>query len=339
MAVTIKDVARLAGVSHQTVSRVINNSPNIAPETYEKVMDAIQKLNYFPNSLARNLQREIVNAIGLTIPFSSHEIANNAFFAQIIGEVSGICTKRGIHLNVFSFDEHSEDAGMIIRLYKEKIISGVLLTCPGLDSNSIMSLIYNKVPFVVVGRPNLDFGVSYADIDNEDIACRATLSLLELGHRRIALINGPEFMTYSDDLRNGYRRALDRFNMPPESTFVRNTNLIFADSRPSEFDFIFDNGITAVICANDSLALGVMGLLKASGRRIPADVSLMALTYNAWYSHLTPSLAGTDMHSSQLGMEATNMLLSLIFDKPNEPMRLILKADLIPGSSIGLVKP
>jgi len=338
MAITIKDVALLAGVSYQTVSRVINNSKNISPETYKNVTDAIKKLNYYPNSMARNLNKEIVNAIGLTIPMSAHEITLNTFFSAIIGEVSGICSQKGIRLNVFSFDEHNEDADMIIRLYKEKIIGGVLLTCPGLDIHCIMSLLYNKIPFVIIGRPNLDFGVSYVDIDNEDIAYKATHELLERGHKRIALINGPDYMTYSVDLLSGYKRALSEYNIDLKQAYVLNTNLVFSDSKPSDYEFITQNDISAIICANDNLALGIVGFLKAKNLSIPDDVSLMTLNYNSWFSLLTPSLAGVDMRSSQLAIEATNMLLALMFDKSIEPRKVLLKSEMIKGDSIGIAK-
>ena len=330
MAVTIKDVAQLAGVSHQTVSRVINNTSNVRPETRKKVMDAIEKLQFYPNKAAQNLQKQVVSSIGLFIPFSSEQIRGNPFFAEIIGVISNVCTKQDMCLNIFSYDENKDGIDLPVRLYKQKIIGGLILTCPSIDKKNIIELKYHRIPFVVIGRPVKGYDISYVDIDNVKLAYDCTKVLIELGHRNIALINGPSFMTYSQDIYTGYCKALNERGLNINSDIIVETNLLEEDAETKAV-VLFQKGknISAIFTANDYLALGIMKVAFDRGLKVPEDISIIAGCENRWNSFVTPALSSVRIDYTRLGEEAAKSLFDLMFSKQEETKRVIIPTEIV----------
>jgi len=339
MAITIKDVAKLAGVSYQTVSRVINDSTSVKEDTRLRVLAAIKKLNYYPNQAARNIHGNSIYSIGLTIPFSGEDIRGNPFFMEVIGTISKICTYKGIALNIFTFDENNEDVELLIRLYKEKVISGIILTCPTLDEKSLIELKYHEIPVVVIGRPGAQLNISYVDSDNITASYEATKHMIGLGHRSIALINGPAFMTLSEDLLRGYSTALQEAGIALQNEYVINSKLEEEDAE-SKTKILLENRpeITAAFCATDFIALGLMKSAFDFGMNIPDDLSIISRVYSTWNSFLKPSLTATKDNYSLLGKHSIEILLKIIEKKQDDYERIVIPYEMVFGESCGPVK-
>jgi DNA-binding LacI/PurR family transcriptional regulator len=336
LTVTIADVAQLAGVSTQTVSRVINQSTSVRPETRTRVSEAIEKLHFYPNRSAQNLQKQTVHAIGISIPFATAQIKQNPFYAEAISAVSSACAGEGFTLNVISWDTENKDAESIVRPFKERVISGVVLTSPDIEDAGILELRYHGIPFVVIGRPERDTGVTYVDSDNVEMARECTRYLIGLGHTRVLLVNGPSFMTYSEDLLKGYSLAHQESGIPLLNDMRIESNLLADDllGREAELARLLE-GATAAFTANDQLALALIRILANRGRRVPDDFSLVAGTDSFWTPFVTPALTAVQVDYAALARKATDLLLSMIVggDRGKRPARLIFPARLVERSS------
>lgn len=334
MAISIKDVANLAGVSHQTVSRVINNSPYVKPDTRRKVLEAIEKLQYYPNRSARNLNRTIVNAVGLSIPFPSDQAAGNPFVAEMIGAIGNVCNLNGVCLNVISFDEKENDMELLIRFYKERTISGLLLTWPGMDEKSVVQLKYHDIPCVVIGRPDADYGIHYVDVDHVRIGYECTRHLLGLGHRRIALLNGRASTAAGKDLYAGYAKALGELRIPADPDLIAHTGLAEEDGE-ARLPAWLDRQATAVFCANDALALGTIKAAQDRGLSIPDDLSVVAGTSSRWNAFIRPALTSVEIDYRYQGKMAIELLFDEIFNGRRETARIAVPAELVVRHSCG----
>jgi DNA-binding LacI/PurR family transcriptional regulator len=334
--VTIDDVARLADVSTQTVSRVINGSASVKAETRTRVNEAIEKLHYYPNRSAQNLQKRTVRAVGIAIPFATAQIRKNSFYAETISAVSSVCTQEGFTLNVISYDTERKDASSIVRLFKERVISGIVLPSPDIEDASIIELRYHRIPFVVIGRPEKDLGVTYVDADNVRMARESTEYLIGLGHRRILLINGPAFMTYSEDLSAGYTKAHEAHALPVLPDLMVETNLLEDDALGRESELVRRlSGATAAFTANDQLALALVKILADCGKKVPDDFSIVAGSDSFWAPFVTPSLTAMSVDYAAMGRRAAQLVLRMVVagDKGTSATKLIYPARLVERGS------
>ncbi len=333
-SVTIQDVARLVGCSTQTVSRVVNGSPSVRQSTRERVLQGIEQLDYHPNIWARNLQRRRVDSIGLSIPFSTEQIRRNPFFAEIISSVSNECSESQMGLNVVSYDKDQEGTDLLIRMHRQKVISGLILTCPGMDPECISLLKHKGVPLVVIGRPTAGVNVSYVDGNNARIAYDCTRHLLNLGHRRVALINGPSSMTYSEDLYQGYIRALSERGISRERGVAVETNLLEDDAELKARELISRRPpVTACVAANGHLALGLIRSLREAGRGVPEDVSVIACSSSEYDQYAYPPISSVRMDYSRLAQIAFQILMRAIAEVPPNPEQVILPGQIVERDS------
>lgn len=331
---TVQDVARLAGCSAQTVSRVVNGSDRVRSDTRERVLAAIAQLDYHPNLWARKLQGSTVHSIGLSIPFSTEQIRRNPFFAEIISAISNECSRDEMGLSVVSYDETAGGIDLLIRMYRQKVISGLVLTCPGMDPEAILSLKHARIPLVVIGRPPAGVRVNYVDGDNVRAAADSTRYLLQRGHRRIALLNGPSVMTYSDDLYRGYSGAMADYGLPPGVGVE--TNLLVDDAERKTRDLVVAaDGYSGYVAANAHIALGLIQSLRLVGRTVPEDISLVSCSSSEYDEFVTPPITSVRIDYSELGRRATRILLRAMNDPSREPETVVLSGSIVERGSCG----
>ena len=309
-SVTIRDVAKLSGFSMQTVSRVINNSGLVKEETRKSVLDAIEKLNYHPNFWARNLQRQRANSIALSIPFSTEQIRYNPFFMEVISAVSNETTQSGAALNLFSYNEGDRGTELLISMYRRKVMSGLIHTCPHSGPEALIKLSHSGMPVVVIGRPSIDIGISYVDTDNVQLAYDCAKHLIEMGHRNITLINGPSYMTYSEDLYSGYLNAVIEAGIPANRAVSIETNFLEEDAeRKAPGLFTTDNPSTAYITANTEIAFGLIKYIKSIGLSVPQDYSIITCSDGMSNEVIQPPLTSMQIDSVGLGRTAARIVL------------------------------
>jgi len=308
---TLDTVAAEAGVSRATVSRVINGSPRVSPEAKDAVDRTIARLGYVPNRAARSLVMRRTDSIAMVLREPDATVLADPYLASIIIATSQALRGTGVQLvlvNAQNDAEHQRLADYV----RGGHVDGVLLASMHGDDPLPQTLIRAGVPTVVGGRPDRPVpGLTYVDVDNVGGAIQATERLISLGRRRIATIAGPPDMTAGADRLTGYHRALaaaglvagqiayGRFTR--ESGERAMTELL---ERAPELD--------AVFVANDLMAMGALRALRAAGRGVPEDVSVIGYDDIELAQHTEPALTTVRQPIFDQARIMTELLLSQI---------------------------
>lgn len=272
--VTIRDVAALAGVSVGTVSHVLNDSPLTKPETRQRVLQAIHDLDYRRNSIARGLKSNQSRLIGYAWHSAEDAIRRNALLDRFLYDIAQAAESWGYHILTFAQADSTS-----VRSYEELIqmarVDGFVISDTAYGDARAKYLLRAGVPFVSFGRDDGDQAFPSVDVDGR-LGMRLVVEhLLARGHERIALLGWPEGVRVGDSRAQGYRDALAAAKIAPRSQWIGYTRnsvdhalfvaqqLLSASPRP-----------TAVACANDVMALGVMRYLEQAGLRIGIDVAV-----------------------------------------------------------------
>jgi len=338
MASTITDVAKLAGVSAQTVSRVINSPEMVSKNTLEKVQRAINALDYHPNITARFLVNSKPRSIGLFMPFSSDQVRQSLFFSALSASICQFCSQNNLIMQMFTSMSREDSSRLFVKLFKERQIGGLILTCPSVSNEELIYLLSEKIPFIIVGRPGIQTTqIPYVDVDNVQAGKMAIEHLAGFGHRRIGFLNGPSNMTLSIDLREGVTSAATQHhpemvileaesNLTLESGYSEALKLLKSEKRP-----------TAIFAADDLLVVGIKKAADELYLRIPEDLSIISGVQNGWGNILPFKLTHIDTQFEKLGDIAAEHLARYILHE--EPINLsgLLEVRLVEGQSCGYI--
>lgn len=325
MAVTIKDVASLAGVSPSTVSRTCKNNPSISEETKEKVRRAMAQLGYEPNFQARNLASQNSRTIGIILPVSEKEVYENPFYLEAIRGISQLCNKRQYINTVITGESEKE----ILQVIKSMARSGQLdgfIVLYSRQNDPIADFLYNEgFLYVLVGKAYAHANQTiYIDNDNLLAAQEATEYLYQMGHRKIGYIGSDTSMIFSADRKSGYQTALLNHGILPRADYC--AEVITAsekDSAPLRCLLSLKDRPTAVVVSDDILAVTLERVCLEMGLSIPGDLSIISFN-NSLFARLTsPQLTSVDINSFQLGAEAASQMINHIED-PDLPATKIL---------------
>ncbi|MGW5242142.1 LacI family DNA-binding transcriptional regulator [Monashia sp. NPDC004114] len=315
-APVMQDVARLAGVSHQTVSRVINGAASIRPETRERVLQAIEQLGYRPNTAARTLVRGRSGTIGIITtstnlfgPTSIHATVNGAareagFFASSVSLAE--MTREGFDAAVDHLDGLAVEGIVVIAGHDEAL--------EGARSRD------GRTPFVIV-EGDLTRARRTVGVDNVAGARLATRHLLELGHTEIAHVTGPLDWAEARARADGWRAELVEAGLHPMEPVAgdwRSQSGYEAGLRLAE-----STGVTAVFAANDQMAVGVLRALHEAGRSVPGDVSVVGFDDVPEAAYLIPPLTTVRQDFSEIGRAAIDMLTAAIAGETDQVPSLI----------------
>ncbi len=312
---TIKDVARLAGVSTTTVSHVINKTRFVAEATQEKVLEAVKELNYAPSAVARSLKCNTTRTIGMLVTQST-----NLFFSEVIDGVESYCYRQGYTLILCNTGGIYEKQRDYIRMLAEKRVDGILVMCSDLTQElSEMLETHSDIPKVI-----MDWGpeASKADkiIDNSELGgYLATKYLTDRGHKDIACLSGHLNKLACQERITGFRRAMAECNYPVEENWILEGNFE-CDTAVLAADKIIamDKKPTAVFCFNDTMALGLMSRLQQRGIRVPEDISVIGYDNIELAEYFSPPLTTVHQPKRRVGKNAFEILLERIKDKEHE---------------------
>ncbi len=337
---TMKDVARLAGVSYQTVSRCINNKGEISLETRAKVLRIIEEIGYTANILADSLRRSRAKIIGLIVP----EISN-PFFSALARGVEDRARAAGYPVILCNSDESTAKEAEYISLLQRHWVAGILLTSVRQDrahDEHLRRLERSGTPTVLVARKIPHVSLSCVRVDDFQGAYDAVLHLHELGHRRIGIITGPETIYPSLERLAGYRRAIADTGLPQHESLIAHGNFDFRSGRTAAAALLASaEPPTAIFAANDSMALGAMFELRERSMRIPEDVALVGYDNIPCTIVASPPVTTVAQPTYNLGTEATSLLLRKIEGdaKPPEeivlPCRLLIRGSTVAGAGVG----
>jgi DNA-binding LacI/PurR family transcriptional regulator len=308
---TIADVATEAGVSPATVSRVLNDSGYpVRPETRQRVLHAIEKLDFRPNEVARALLLKRTRTVGLVIP----DIAN-PYYPAISRGVEDEASARGYAVIFCNTDRDSAKSEQYVHTLLQKQVEGIIVAGGGTDFGKA-SETFARTQVVFVGRPELRW--PSVEIDNAAAVATGMSHLVELGHRRIAFVGGPEKLTSSRDRLEGYRRSLREHGLGDEPGLVREGDYTESGGYEGARSLLSERRRpTAIFAANDRMAIGALAAASDLELEVPADVSVVGFDDIALARYVRPTLTTLSIPAYDLGATAMRLLLELQERKRN----------------------
>lgn len=329
---TIADVAKHAGVSKMTVSRVINDSGYISQETRERVEQAIEELGYIPNALARSLRFKRTRTIALILTDIT-----NPYFTTLARGVEDAASEQGFSVIFCNTDESAEEEAEYINVLLQKQIDGLLLVPAQCSSELLGPLQGHALPFVILDRRITDIQVDTVRCDSEQGAYELTRHLIELGHRQLAILSGPETVTSATDRVDGFQRAIKEAGLDVEAAHVRYGRFTVDDGfRMTQEVMAAAPPPTGLFAGNNFIAIGALRALRQAGLRIPEDVSLVAFDDIPISIASEPFLTVAEQPAYELGWQATRLLLDRLSEKDADtPTEIILPTRLIIRESSG----
>ncbi|MDF2067273.1 LacI family DNA-binding transcriptional regulator [Bacillus sp. Cr_A10] len=312
---TIKDIAREAGVSITTVSRVLNNKEEgMSKETREKVLAVMQEANFQPNKLARGLVTKRSSMLGLIVPNIS-----NPFFPELCRGAEDEANKRNYSLIICNSDDQLQKEENYLRLLKEQQVDGILLSSKNrLSQTSKVLLQSGKVPYVLFDRGEEANKQSGVFLDNERGGYLAGKHLTDLGHTQIACMTGPSEILNSQQRLSGFQRALMEasIEIPPSLILVGGFQMDKAYQVAKEF--LNNNPVTAIFAANDLMACGIYQAAHEIGIQIPEQLSIVGFDDISLVSALIPKLTTVRQDTYGMGRKAIELLINEIEKKESE---------------------
>jgi DNA-binding LacI/PurR family transcriptional regulator len=307
---TIRDVARHAGVSHQTVSRVINGHELVSAQTRQRVEQAIRELNYVPSPIARGLIANRTHSIGLV----STEISGS-FFAEVAAGAEIAARQRGYYLVIASVEEHAEaDERAYLRLMLERRVEGLIVARSHvpLNTDRVTSEL-TRLPLVAIASREAP-GLTVVDVDNKRGGLEATTHLLAHGHRRIATVTGPMEWQSSRARLAGYLDAHNRAEAESDLSLVESApDWGLADGQAAATRLLARGAeFTALFAHSDLIAIGAIKELRSQGMRVPEDVSVVGYDDLPIAEYVDPALTTIRQPMRAVGEQAARLVLDAI---------------------------
>jgi len=316
---TIKDVAALAGVSYTTVSHVINKTRPVSEKVRGEVEAAIQRLSYVPSAVARSLKQQATCTIGLLVSNSS-----NPFFAELAEGIEDACYRAGYTVILCNSDDQPERQQTYLRVLLEKRIDGLIICSAGDDLGLATHVREAKVPIIVVDRAVKGVVSDLVQIDHFKGAYLATRHLLELKHKSIGNIAGPDTTTVSDDRLNGYRKALAEAGAPFRSEWVVRGDFTAEGGYKAARILLKKTEITAVFASNDLMGIGLLRFAAEHGIRVPSQLSVIGFDGIELSRYIYPALTTVGQSIRRQGEIAAGALLERIRKRGEGRVRKIL---------------
>lgn len=318
MAVTIKDVAALAGVSPSTVSRTCKNNPSISEETKERVRKAMAELGYEPNFQASNLASQNSRTIGIILPASAKEVYENSFYLEAIQGISHYCNGRQYMTTIVTGQDETEILNAVRSMSRSGKVDGFIILYSKKEDPVIDYLFNEGLLYILIGKATQYTNQTiYIDNDNLLAGREAAEYLYQLGHRRIAYLGSDSSLMFSADRKAGYQLALASHQLPVRPEYcveVKNVSenneeairgLLMQKERP-----------TAILVSDDILAVSLERVCLENHLAIPEDLSIISFN-NSLFARLTsPQLTSIDIGAGQLGSEAASQIINHI-ENPN----------------------
>ena len=309
---TIRDVAARAGVSHQTVSRVINGHGSVSEDTRERVRAAIEQLGYVPSPIARGLISDRTHSLGLV----TSEISDH-FFAEVAAGAEVEARRHGYYLMIASVEESAPgDEHAYLRLMLERRVEGLIIASPSppLSADHVLPGLTERVPIVALAASHDLSGVTVVDVDNERGGFDATTLLLERGHRRIATITGPGEWPSAAYRLDGYFNALHQAGVEPDASLVEHCEDWGLAAGQEGVRRLLERGarFTAIFAQSDLIAIGAIQMLRAHGLGVPDDVSVVGYDDIPMAAFVDPALTTVNQPMREVGELAAGILLDVL---------------------------
>jgi len=307
---TIRDVAKLAGVSVATVSHVINGTRQVSPETATRVRRAMEALDYQPNAIAQSLRTRNTLAVGVLV-----SDITNPFFATLVRGTEDAAISSGYSLVVCNSDEDFDKENLYVQLFLRRRRMDGIIVAPARDGTgpAIRNVAQRKTPYVFVDRKAPGINGNAVLTDNVDGAYQATRHLIERGHRRIGIVLGIPGSTTTEERFLGYRRALDEAGLSLSADLVVYGDYrIQGGERAAAKLLSLSQPPTAIFSINNLMTVGVLHTIFRRNLRIPNDVAVVGFDDLEWAELVQPPLTVVEQQPYEIGQKAFAILLELL---------------------------
>ncbi|OAB45361.1 LacI family DNA-binding transcriptional regulator [Paenibacillus glacialis] len=313
MSVTIKDVAKKAGVSPSTVSRVLSNHPRISRETSRKVKIILDEMGYHPNIMAQSLVSKTTNSICVILPKSAEELFLNSFFMELVRGIVTQANRSGYDVVLSSGGSEQEEIDVVSRLINGKRVDGAILLYSRKDDPVVEFLHSNNHPFVLIGRSDKYPDLLSVDNDNVQAAYDATKHMISFGHKRIGFVSGPPNHVVSIDRLKGYQRALEESGLEMRKDWIVEGEFLQESGyRAMSFFMSLPERPTALVVVDDLVSFGVLRGLHELGFKVPDDLSIVSFNNISIAEFSNPPISSIDIGIYNLGYTASQALIQSI---------------------------
>lgn len=323
---SIHDVAKEAGVSIATVSRVINNFAYVKNANRISVLETIEKLNYKPNISASRLASRKVNSIGLIMPFFD-DMFGAYFFVELMKGIRDVVFSEGRDM-ILLYNANEKQDEFYRRILNTTYIGGLIVELGAAEINSILKK--SDIPYVVVNGYYEDPEINCISIANAEGAYTAVEYLIKLGHKRIATIHGALNIQPGIDRLKGYKSALKKNGLSVDEHLIANGNFYRNTAYEKMLDLLeIDAPPSAVFVGSDEMALGATKAIREKGLEIPRDISIIGFDDNPICTEFLPPLSTVKQPISEMGRLAAEAIIGLISGKEKSRIKKTLKTELI----------
>ena len=331
---TLEDIAKQAGVSRSTASRVVNDEPNVSDAVRSKVQLVITQTGYQPHAAARSLASHRSWMIGLVLPRTVSNFFTDPYFPRLTQGVAQACNQHNYTLGLFLVDTKEDEKRIFPRISRKGLLDGILLQTAQMGDKLIDRLVNSDFPVVVAGRPFNANGISYIDVDNINAAYGAVCHLIQLGYKRIGTITGRMNGTTGIDRKEGYLKAIIEHGWNVDEQLI------------VEGDFTEQSGYVAmqqllplkpdaIFAASDTMAIGAIRAVQEAGLRVPEDIAFVGFDDLPIASLSDFKLTTVRQPIIQFGAKAVDTLIDLIENGIKPSRRIIMDTELVIRNSCG----
>jgi LacI family transcriptional regulator len=331
---TLEDIAKQAGVSRSTVSRVVNNDPNVNENVRKRVQEVIRSTGYHPHAAARSLASHRSNMIGLVLPRTVSSFFTDPYFPCLTQGIAQACNQNNYTLALFLMGTHEDEDRIYPRISRKGLLDGIILQTAGKEDKLPERLMKTDLPVLVAGRPFHANGISYIDVDNFEAARNAVHYLVKLGYQRIGTITGLLNGTAGIDRLDGYQKAIQERGWVVDNTLI------------AEGDFTERGGYLAmkqllpakpeaVFAASDTMAIGAIRAVREAGWRVPEEIAFVGFDDLPIASQLEIRLTTVHQPIIHFGVKAVDTLIDLIENGKKPSRQIIMETELVIRDSCG----
>ena len=329
MSVTIKDIAKIANVSHTTVSRALNDSPFIKKETKDTIKEIAKQLNYFPNLNARSL---VLNkSYNIALVFTSiSDGTSPSFFHDVIEGVNSVI-KKGYNLVVTGIDEYQD----FNAINKKRFDGIILISQSDKDNIFIYDILKKEIPMVVLNREIQEKSIVNLLSADREGSFKAVNYLIENGHKDIAIIEGKKGFRSSINRKEGFLRALIKNKIQINDEYiVRGEYSLESGYFEMKKMLGLSKVPTAVFCSNDDMAVGAMKAIFEAGMSVPDDISIIGFDDSLVCRYVTPELTSVRKPTKEFSIKGADILLKIIEGQDVKGKRVYIDTDLVIRNSV-----
>ncbi|SDK05875.1 LacI family DNA-binding transcriptional regulator [Natronincola ferrireducens] len=333
MSVTIKDIARIAKVSHTTVSRVLNDSPLISEKTKKRIKKIAEELNYTPNYSARSLVLDRSYHIGLFFSTINKGTSSNFFYEVVRGVNNTI--KDQYNLIVKGIDDYHN-----LNSINKRNFDGIIIMSQSTeDTPFIKHVLEKKIPLVVLNRYIQNSNLVNILSDDKKGSYNGAQYLIQLGHRKIGLIEGKQGFKSTEERKEGFLQALRDYNIPVDEAFIVKGNYdLESGYRTMKYLLQLQDLPTAIFSSNDDMAVGAMKAIIEKGLSIPEDISIIGFDDNVFSSFLTPALTTVKRPIEAISEEGGRKLIKLINQEDIKKETIYINTKLVIRDSVKVLE-